>query len=216
MSVRDLSDGPRLLAPIADYFSRAIERHGATPAGVLWRDDAGQRLRFAQLAGIFDADDRRGSISINDLGCGSGALFDFLADRPAMGDGRYVGYDVSAGMLAHAKRHISDFRASFVESPRATRSADYTLISGTHNLKLDARDAEWEDYVRKSLIDTWSASRKGLAFNMLGFDRSRPPQKSLYYADPMRFYDFCQRHLSSDVTLVHDYPLAEWTIWVRA
>lgn len=216
MSVRDLSDGPRLLAPIADYFSRAIERHGATPAGVLWRDDAGQRLRFAQLAGIFDADDRRGGVTINDLGCGYGALFDFLADRPEMAGGSYVGYDICADMLAHANRRISDSRASFVESPRATRSADYTLISGTHNLKLDARDAEWEDYVHKSLIDTWSASRKGLAFNMLGFDRSRRPQSSLYYADPMRFYDFCQRHLSSDVTLVHDYPLAEWTMWVRA
>jgi SAM-dependent methyltransferase len=216
MSVRDLSDAPRLLAPIAHYFSRAVERHGATPAGVLWRDDAGQRLRFAQLGGIFDEADRRGGVTINDLGCGYGALFEFLAERPEMADGRYVGYDVCADMLAHAKRRITDPRTSFVESLRATQSADYALISGTYNLKLDVRDAEWEDYVRKSLMDTWAVSLKGLAFNMLGFDRSRPPQKSLYYADPMRFYDFCQRNLSSDVTLVHDYPLAEWTLWVRA
>ncbi|MDP6603382.1 MAG: class I SAM-dependent methyltransferase [Rhodospirillales bacterium] len=216
MSVRDLNDAPRLLAPIADYFSRALERHGATPAGVLWRDDAGQRLRFTQLIGIFDDADRRGGVTINDLGCGYGALFDFLADRPEMAGGSYVGYDICADMLAHARRRITDSRASFVESLRATQPADYALISGTHNLKLDTRDAEWEDFVHKSLIDTWATSRKGLAFNMLGFDRTRRPQASLYYADPMRFYDFCQRHLSSDVTLVHDYPLAEWTMWVRA
>ena len=124
MSVRDLSDTPRLLAPIAHYFSRAVERHGATPAGVLWRDDAGQRLRFAQLGGIFDEDDRRGGFTINDLGCGYGALFEFLAERPEMADGRYVGYDVCADMLAHAKRRITDPRASFVESLRATQPAD--------------------------------------------------------------------------------------------
>jgi len=34
-------------------------------------------------------------------------------------------------------------------------------------------------------------------------------------ADPRPFFDFCMRELSPNVTLLHDYPLQEWTILVR-
>jgi hypothetical protein len=40
-------------------------------------------------------------------------------------------------------------------------------------------------------------------------------QDDLYYGDPLFFFDHCKRTFSRTVTLLHDYPLYEWTIHVR-
>jgi SAM-dependent methyltransferase len=210
-----LSDAPRLLAPIAVHYTAALRTYGAQPRGVFWRDTKGQRLRFEQLIGVLDEDDWGRSLSINDLGCGYGAMFEFLADKPSMGEGRYRGYDISEEMVDCCRQRITDPRASFEQSPRATKTADYSFVSGTYNLRLDIPDEAWLDYIRRSLVDLAMMSRKGLAFNMLAADRSKKPQKTLYYAQPQSLYDFCLRAISPRVTLVTDYPLAEWTIWIR-
>jgi hypothetical protein len=59
-------------------------------------------------------------------------------------------------------------------------------------------------------------SRKGFAFNALSLysdpEKRRP---DLYYADPLALFDHCQRHFSRYVSLLHDYPLYEFTILVR-
>ena len=154
-------------------------------------------------------------MSINDLGCGYGAMFDFLADLPFMKDGRYRGYDITDDMVECCRQRITDPRASFEHGPRATKIADYSFVSGTYNLRLDIPDEAWLDYIQRSLRDLATMSRKGLAFNMLSHDRSKGPQKTLYYAQPEPLYDFCLRAISPHVTLVTDYPLAEWTIWIK-
>ena len=81
-------------------------------------------------------------------------------------------------------------------------------------MRIDASDEDWRTLVQSSLRQLWSRTRKGLAFNMLShYDRFR--QADLYYGDPCVFFDFCVRSLSPNVTLLHDYPLKEWTIFVR-
>ena len=37
----------------------------------------------------------------------------------------------------------------------------------------------------------------------------------LFYADPLAVFDRCKRQYSRFVTLLHDYPLYEFTIMVR-
>ena len=210
-----MSDTPKFPAPIAVYFSAALLTYGAQPRGVFWRDTEGQRLRFEHLIGILDEDDWGRDLSINDLGCGYGAMFDFLADLPFMKDGHYRGYDITEKMVECCRQRITDPRASFELSPRATKVADYSFVSGTYNMRLDIPDEAWLDYIQRSLLDLATMSRKGLAFNMLAADRSKRPQNTLYSPHPEPLYDFCLRAISPHVTLVIDYPLAEWTIWIR-
>ena len=209
------SDTPRLLAPIAELYTAALRVYGAQPRGVFWRNAEGQRLRFEQLTGILDEDDWGRGLSINDLGCGYGAMFEFLADAPFMKEGRYRGYDITEDMVECCRQRITDPRASFEHSPRATEVADYSFVSGTYNMRLDTPDEAWLDYIQRSLLDLATMSRKGLAFNMLAADRSKRSQSTLYYAPSEPLYDFCLRAISPHVTLVTDYPLAEWTIWIR-
>ena len=37
----------------------------------------------------------------------------------------------------------------------------------------------------------------------------------LYYADPLHWFDYCKRKHSRFVTLLHYYPLYEFTVLVR-
>ena len=70
------------LAEIAQYYSDKLAEFGETPLGVDWNGEEGQKLRFAQLSKVI----RPSAVfSINDLGCGYGALRDFLAERHAPG-----------------------------------------------------------------------------------------------------------------------------------
>lgn len=204
----------RILAPLALVYDLRLRECGATARGVYWRDEAGQRLRFEVLLGVVDLADDRGGISINDLGCGYGAFFDFLTEQPLMQNSSYHGYDISRQMIRKAKQLISDPRASFEENLMATHVADYSFVSGAYNMKLDEHDRDWTAYVEENLADLWSKTRKGLAFNMLCSQTKNRKERDLYYADWRQFRDFCVNELSPHVEVNRDYPLAEWTIYV--
>ena len=209
-----LKRASQILAPIAALYGQRLEQFGAAPRGVFWKTEEGQRLRFDVLMGVLDAAADAGGITVNDLGCGYGALFDFLKDLPAMRGGRYFGYDISKDMVQTARRRIDDRRALFVQTMAATRDADYSFASGTYNMCTDTGEAEWMKYVKASLTHLWSRSHKGMAFNMLS-SHGKKRLGNLYYSDPAPYFDFCMRKLSKNVALLHDYPLPEWTIIVR-
>ena len=209
-----LKRAPQLLAPIAVLYSQRLAQFGAKPRGVFWRNAEGQQLRFDILSAVFDADADKGKISINDLGCGYGALFEYLKNQPAMRESRYHGYDISEDMVARAKADARDPRAEFIQSLVPTRNADYSVASGTYNMRMNVGDEEWSEYVMTSLTHLWSRSHKAMAFNMLSTYGGKR-LSDLYYADPRPYFDFCMRNLSRNITLIHDYSLDEWTIFVR-
>lgn len=215
MKPDDIREAAVRLAPIAVLYDLRLRQHGTTARGVYWRNEEGQRLRFEVLLGVVDLADEKGGITVNDLGCGYGAFFDHIAPLPFMRGSRYVGYDISEGMVREAAHRIDDPRATFQQALRATQEADYSFVSGTYNMKLDERDRDWAHYVEESLKDLWGRTRKGLAFNMLCATTKARKERDLFYADWRVFRDFCTSELSPHVTVVRDYPLAEWTMYVH-
>jgi SAM-dependent methyltransferase len=205
----------RLLKPIARLYGQRLAECGPTPNGVYWRSSDGQMLRFEMLLGIVDPTDAaQGKVTINDLGCGYGALFDRLADDPMMIDGRYHGYDISPEMIREAKARHMDRRADFIVAAGPTREADYSVASGTFNMSMGNKAMPWRDYVFDSLAELWSKTRKGLAFNMLAGTGADKPG-GLYYANAQDYFHFCTAHLSPKVELHQGYGMDEWTMYVR-
>ena len=199
------------LAAVERLYSEGLDQHGASPRSVGWKDAASQRLRFAKLAALLPADGA--PISVNDLGCGYGALFAFLDELPGVTLERYYGYDISAAMLDRA-RQATDARAELIRAAAPTQTADWSFASGPFNVKDESSDAAWEGYVHDCVRSLAERSRRGFAFNLMTtFVDYR--QDNLYYADPGAFFAFCKREISPYVTLVHDYPLYEWTMLVR-
>ncbi len=197
---------------VREYYTGRLEAHGATPAGVDWPSAQSQRLRFDVLLGLCD---RRSRFSVNDYGCGYGALLDYL--RAGGYRVEYCGFDLAPRMIECARRrHARHGHCRFVVEEGQLRPADYTVASGVFNVKLRASDEEWKEYVLHSLEVMRSASVKGFAFNMLSAyaDRERM-REDLYYGDPLFFFDYCRRRFSRRIALRHDYPLYEFTILVR-
>ena len=207
------SDSERLLAGVARTYAASLAEHGpGSSRAVGWNDEASQRLRFEKLARLVEPGEE--PVSVNDLGCGYGAMFGLLAARLGSRLERYVGYEISPEMLQAARDRVRDPRADFVAAARPTEEADYSFACGPFNVKLDASDEEWQAEVEDALRALAAASRRGLAFNLLTTHVDwREPH--LFYADPARFVDFARRERGKSVVRLDDYGLYEWTILVR-
>jgi SAM-dependent methyltransferase len=201
-----------LLTEVAGYYTDKLQRFGQTPKGVDWNGEEGQFLRFEQLARLM-----RGhtGFSVNDLGCGYGALVDFL-DRE-FSSYHYLGVDVSTEMVEAAKQRWSNRpEVRFVASSQPDAPADFGVASGIFNVKMGREEAEWCAYVHETLDLLDRTSTKGFAFNCLTMYSDEDKKKPhLHYADPCALFDRCKRRYSRQVALLHDYGLYEFTILVR-
>jgi len=203
---------PDILAEVAEYYAAKLAQHGETPQGVDWNSEESQVLRFEQLNKIIDASL---AFSLNDLGCGYGALFDYLQSRYR--DFTYSGCDVSASMIRAAQnRYANNPNARFAVAARPPNTADYGIASGIFTVRLGHSAAEWRDYLEDTLDGLHLTSRLGFAFNCLtSYSDSDKMRDPLYYADPCAIFDLCKRRYSRHVALLHDYGLYEFTILVR-
>ena len=203
---------PGLLTEIADYYSSKLAEHGETPGGVDWNGEESQTLRFDNLVNIIKTTN---TFSVNDLGCGYGAFYDFLDDR--YDSFTYYGIDVSEDMIQAAERRYHDrSQAYFSHSSEPEQIADYSVASGVFNVRLGRSNEEWHCYFEETLDVLDRTSRFGFAFNCLtSYSDPAKLRDYLYYADPCELFDFCKRHYSRNVALLHDYELYEFTILVR-
>lgn len=194
------------------YYTAKLVTHGPTARGVDWNSADSQELRFAQLARLFD---RKRCFSVNDYGCGYGALVDYLKANDY--EFRYCGFDISSEMIASARAaHTSSSDVSFVDRSADLPAADYTIASGILNVRLDTAIDQWEQYVLETLDSIDRLSEKGFAFNALTkYSDPEFMRDTLYYADPSWLFDYCKRKFSRFVALLHDYPLYEFTLIVR-
>ena len=200
------------LSNIANYYSAKFSEHGETPQGVDWNGEESQTLRFVQLCKIVD---NSSHFSINDLGCGYGALHDFLAFKYASFS--YFGIDVAESMIRAAEKRYQDKnKVHFVLSSEPEQVADYGVASGIFNVRLDRSDDEWMLYLETTLDTLDRTSRLGFAFNCLtSYSEKDKMRDYLYYANPCMLFDLCKRRYSRNVSLLHDYGLYEFTILVR-
>lgn len=207
-----MDNGPVRLEEVARYYSTKLAEHGDTARGVDWNGEESQALRFDQLVKIIQRDS---GFSLNDLGCGYGALFDYLASR--FEQFSYRGTDISPEMIRAARaRHPRAHDALFKVASEPPSAADYGIASGIFNVRLDCPDADWTRHVESTLDVLDRTSREGFAFNCLtkySDDEKRRPY--LYYADPCALFDLCKRKYSRQVALLHDYGLYEFTLLVR-
>lgn len=207
-----LNDKTDLLTEVAEYYTTKLAAYGETPRGVDWNGEEGQTLRFEQLCRIVDTENH---FSINDLGCGYGALYDFLVNK--YDEPSYLGIDVSEGMITAAVRRYKDqFQARFVLSSEPNQVADFGVASGIFNVRMGRSDEEWRTYLEATLDVLDRTSRVGFAFNCLtSYSDKEKMRDYLYYADPLIVFDLCKRRYSQQVALLHDYGLYEFTILVR-
>lgn len=199
------------LKNIGRYYTDKLSQHGATAKGVDWKDEPSQLLRFEKLAEVIETQD---PFSILDYGCGFGSLLTFLRERYSKFD--YTGYDVSANMIREAESQNPAGPVGWITERNELAVYDYIIASGVFNVKLDFQIRGWEEYILGEIDWLNEHSSRGFAFNMLtSYSDVDHMREDLFYGDPLKIFDHCKRKYSKFVSLLHDYPLYEFTIIVR-
>lgn len=201
-----------ILHNVSDYYTNKLKEHGATSRGVDWNSVESHELRFKQLLKICDANQ---PFSLNDYGCGFGALVNYLDKYYSTFD--YRGFDIAPAMITEARQLFGQRSdCQFYDEISQLKQADYTLASGIFNVRLQTSETDWLAYMHRVVDQMAELSLCGFAFNVLTLysdvERRRP---DLYYADPLYWFDFCKKKYSNFVALLHDYPLYEFTLLVR-
>lgn len=208
---------PALVAQYAEierYYARRIEAHGPTPQGVDWSCRPTQELRFVQLLKVCDF---TRVFSLNDLGCGYGALKTFIRQRWPKASVDYLGTDLAPGMVEQARAlHRTMSKTAFEVGAGCLRVADYTVASGIFNVRLDLDDSAWTALIESTLADMHAHSRLGFAVNFLrslpGIDGAVP---ELYRAHPSRWRAHCEDVLGVQVDVIDQYGMREFTLLAR-
>lgn len=203
-----------LRADVERYYTARLQRHGATPLGVDWTCAPTQELRFVQLLRLCDFSS---AITLNDLGCGYGALLALLGRRHRTAAVDYLGIDLSPAMIDAARRLWRTRRgAAFCVGDRSPRSADYSIASGIFNVRLEQPLCLWERFVQETLRELAATSRRGFAVNFLA---PLPPQiegrPQLYRTAAQPWVAFCRDALGCRVEVLGDYGMREFTLIAR-
>jgi SAM-dependent methyltransferase len=201
-----------ILEELNTYYSEKIREYGQSPRGVDWNSEDGQFLRYKQLLKLVQVDS---GFSIADVGCGYGALIDYL--KLKFKNYEYHGIDLSQEMIAAARARYSRVGSMhFHVAAQSPAGGDYCVASGIFNIRFEYSEDVWWSYIVSTLDQLHESSRRGFAFNCLtqysDVDKMRD---YLYYASPCKLFDWCKKKYSSQVALLHDYGLYEFTILVK-
>jgi SAM-dependent methyltransferase len=200
---------------LKEFYNKNLESHGPGAQGVGWKNQEAQLIRFEQLAKLLPL---QKPFSVNDLGCGVGDLAIYLQNKGYTGFS-YTGYDVLEEMVALAKdKHTSIANREFLLITEAgqMKEAEYSIASGIFNLRYANTDEQWQSYIIQTLEQMYEKSSKGFSFNALTkYSDKDKMQDYLFYSDPLYFFDYCKKHFSRNVALLHDYNQYDFTILVR-
>lgn len=199
------------LETIRDYYAGKIEKFGATHQGADWNSTESQALRFEQLLKVCGNDEE---FSLNDLGCGYGALYDYA--QKLKPKSTYCGYDICPEMIAAAQVRLGSHPNLKLVEGAQMQIADYTVASGILHVKLNASNEQWLSHVHKTIEQMDKASAKGFALNLLtSYSDADKMRDDLFYADPCYFFDHLKKNYARNVAVLHDYGLWEFTLIAR-
>ncbi|HEX8517741.1 MAG TPA: class I SAM-dependent methyltransferase [Bacteroidia bacterium] len=199
-----------ILLALKNYYSEKLKLHGPTYKGADWGTLQAQQLSFVQLARLLP----EAPYTLLDYGCGYGGLYDFLSENDSQV--QYSGYDISEEMINHARQLHGSKDAAWINTLPEKALFDYVIACGVFSVRLNIPQSEWEEHMLQTLHKLDSLSSKGFAFNSLtSYSDPHLMKDYLYYPDPCFLFDYCKKHFSRYVSLVHDYPKYEFAIIVR-
>ena len=200
---------------IAEHYSQAFEKHGATPKGLDWDNqenlDKRYRVMYELIKHSFD------NQSLLDFGCGFGGFYNWLSENSGI---NYHGIDINPDVIKIAQKihHEAEFyqfdiHKSAPEYWYRVRNYDYIICNGTFTVKNTLTQEEMTNFMCSTLEKLWTKTNKGIAFNcmskVLDFERD-----DLFHVSFDQLSQWVYDNLSSKFLIRQDYGLREFTMYV--
>lgn len=201
----------KILDAVNTYYTDKVQQFGDSPQGVDWNSEESQILRFEQLCKILPQN-REEHFSVLDYGCGYGAMYEYIAQNYP--HATYIGYDISEAMINKAKQKYPQI--NWITELTPTLKVDYSIASGIFSVKLKENEEQWYTYILDTLAIFDRLVQKGFSFNCLtSFSDKEYMKENLYYANPMKLFEYCKTNFSKYVALLHDYPIYEFCLLIK-
>ena len=166
-------------------YEERFEVYGQTPEGSFWINNDRQVTRFEV---IFRQVEKllKGEYSVADIGCGYGAMVDYLLLNQKLDPKLYYGYDICGKLVRFCNSRFSNLGLEFRVGEHPEESVDISVMSGTYNLAATNNVHHWEAYVAGRLKKVWEKTQTAMVFNLQAssVDKSFISRNRIYYASP--------------------------------
>ena len=163
---------------ISNIYKDRFYKHHNTPKGVFWNSKLSQDLRLNIILDKITNNSPPSIISIGDVGCGYGRLFEIIKERKLDNKVQYSGFDINKEMILFCKNQKRFKKGTFGISTCPSQNVDYVVMSGTYNLTPINSVEMWEDYILENLKSNWNYAKKALIFNCLVNQERRIKKKN--------------------------------------
>jgi len=154
--------------------------------------------------------------TLGDVGCGYGAMLDFIQKTPRYQNFHYIGIDINRAMINSCKQKFPDQKHLFLVGKHPPSPVDFCVFSGTFNLCHTTDTSLWHEYMFANLQQCWQRSRYGLVLNLLCGPKTEI-KNQIFYAERQTFIATASRmfgptharstpHVAGDVTFLIAKP----------
>ena len=155
---------------------------GPAPKGVFWRNQSTQIARFDALLDLVTNVTPVAHPSIADIGCGYGAMLEFMQKTPRYQRFHYIGVDINRAMINSCKQRFPAQKQLFFVGKQPPLPVDFCVFSGTFNLCHTMDTSLWQAYIFTHLQHCWQRSRYGLVLNLLCAPQTQLNHQTIYAA----------------------------------
>ena len=195
-------------------YSKRFQRYHNTPKGVFWNSNLSQDLRLNIILDKIIKGSKSNSISIADVGCGYGRLFEIIKERNLDKRINYYGFDINKELIAFCSKNNKFEKVSFEVGTYPSKPVDFIVMSGTYNLAPTNNKYFWESYIITNLRSNWALADKGLIFNCL-INEERRIKNKLYYTELSWIKKICEDNFGKTQISKHNLLKEDITIVIE-
>jgi predicted TPR repeat methyltransferase len=183
------------------YYDASAEtiEHDANAMG--WASTFTQTLRFDVMNHMVDMD----GTDVLDVGCGDGALFHYFESKQMAVS--YNGIDVSANMVARAKRRHAGIQVQQCDLFDYDQTHSVVVCSGSLNMSFDQDPYE---FLAMAIDQLLRLAKEHVVFNLLT-DRADVKDPLLNVYSPSKVLDLCLSK-TPYVSINHAYLPNDFTV----
>ena len=199
---------------ISKIYSKRFDNYNNTPKGVFWNSKLSQDLRLNIILDRVLKNAKNEVLSISDIGCGYGRLYEIIKERNLDDKIQYYGFDINQKLINFCKNNKNFGDVEFAKNTCPFKKTDYVVMSGTYNLAPTNNIPLWEDYIIKNLTSNWKLVKKAMIFNCL-IKEKRQINKALYYTELFWIKKICERNFCDPEVIKHNLLKDDITIILK-